>query len=45
MREHLILFQEPKYLTEEIAGQSLSLLCKSGDGLSLAFVLIDLKEK
>lgn len=37
--------KEAKILSEEIAGQSLSLLCKSGDGLSHAFVRLDLKQK
>ena len=32
-------------LTEEIISESLSLLCKTGDGLAHAYVRLDVKER
>ena len=36
---------EDRPLTKEEAGESLSLLCKTGNGLSHAYVRIDLRDK
>ena len=36
---------ESKPLTKELAGESLSLLCKIGNGLAHAYVRMDIKDQ
>jgi len=44
---HFLCFQKPPEnpLTEEMLADSLSLLCKTGDGLAHAYVRLDVHEK